>query len=156
MDAFQAVILGIIQGLTEFLPISSTAHLKIVPSLLGWPDFGAEFTAVIQLGTLLAVLLYFRQDIVRLVAGFFRGLWTRQPFTDPDSRLAWLIILGTVPIVIGGLAFKKQIKGELRSLYVMSAALIVLALLMVAAEELVKVRTRSRTPQKALNDLSWT
>src|SRR5438552_4134013 len=76
MDAFRATILGIVQGLTEFLPISSTAHLKIVPSLLGWPDPGAEFTAVIQLGTLLAVLCYFRQDIVRLIVGFVRGLWT--------------------------------------------------------------------------------
>src|SRR5918911_75817 len=109
MDAFQAVILGIIQGLTEFLPISSNAHLKIIPSLVGWKDPGAAFTAVIQLGTLLAVLLYFRHDIARMIAAFVRGLWRRQPFAEAESRLAWMIVLGTIPIVICGLAFKKHI-----------------------------------------------
>src|SRR5262245_36610781 len=156
MDAFQAVILGIIQGITEFLPISSTAHLKVVPSLLGWEDPGAAFTAVIQLGTLLAVILYFWRDIVRLASAFLHGLLTGRPFQDTDARLAWMIVAGTIPIVIFGFAFKEQIKGEhVRSLYVISAALAVLALLMVAAEEVVKVRVQSRSPQKDLEDITW-
>jgi undecaprenyl-diphosphatase len=155
MNPLQAIVLGIIQGLTEFLPISSTAHLRVAPALLGWDDPGAAFTAVIQLGTLLAVLVYFRHDIARLVAAFVRGIVNRQPFAEQDSRLAWMIAAGTIPIVIAGLAFKKHIESTLRSLYVISAALIVLALLMVAAEELVRIRQRSRAKEKTLDNLGW-
>lgn len=155
MTALEAVVLGIVQGLTEFLPISSTAHLRIVPALLGWDDPGAAFTAVIQVGTLLAVLVYFRQDIGFLIAGFVRGLRTGQPFRDPYSRLAWMIIAGTVPIVVWGLLFKKQIETNLRSLYVVSAAMIGLALFLILAEWLLEKRTRAGKKGKDMRDVTW-
>ncbi len=155
MNAVQAIVLGIIQGLTEFLPVSSTAHLRVAPALLGWQDPGAAFTAVIQLGTLVAVFVYFRSDIARLTVAFFRGIASGKPFADNESRLAWLIVVGTLPVVFGGLFLKKHIEGGWRSLYVISAALIVVGLLMVAAEEMVKIRRASRTAEKPTEKLSW-
>jgi undecaprenyl-diphosphatase len=155
MSALQAIVLGIVQGLTEFLPISSTAHLYVVPALLGWTRPSTAFVAVIQLGTLVAVLIYFRHDIARMVTAFVRGLLSRDPFAEQDSRMAWMIIVGTLPVVVAGLALKKHIETTLKSLYVISAAMIVLALLMVAAEELVKIRKQSRTPEKRLEGVNW-
>jgi undecaprenyl-diphosphatase len=136
MDLFQAAVLGLVQGLTEFLPISSTAHLRIVPALLGWDDPGAAYSAVIQLGTVVAVIFYFWKDLGRLIVAFFRGIARRAPLEEVDSRLAWLVILGTLPIGIAGLAFKQDIETSLRSLYVISGSLIVLALLLFAAERM--------------------
>ena len=130
MSLLQAIVLGIVQGLTEFLPISSTAHLKIVPKLLGWEDPGAAYSAVIQLGTVGAVLAYFAKDLVRLTKAFVAGLRVRAPFGTEDSRLAWFVGLGTVPIGIAGLLFKKSIEGSLRSLYVIAASLILLAVVL--------------------------
>jgi len=147
MDLIQAVVLGLVQGLTEFLPISSTAHLRIIPALLGWDDPGAAYSAVIQLGTVLAVLIYFWKDIARIVAGFFRGLVRRDPLGDTDSRLAWMIILGTIPIGLAGILFKDRIETSLRSLYVISGSLIVLALLLLAAE-------RIASHKRGINELS--
>ncbi len=138
MSLLEALVLGLVQGLTEFLPISSTAHLRIVPALLGWQDPGAAYSAVIQLGTVGAVLLYFAKDIVRLTRAFVAGLVARRPFESPDSRLAWLIGLGTIPIGVCGLLFKKTIETSLRSLYVMSASLIVLALVLFVVERRAK------------------
>src|SRR5258706_15630309 len=100
MSITEAIILGLVQGLTEFIPVSSTAHLEIVPVLLGWGDPGAAPSAVIQFGTLLAAILYFFRDIVRLIGGFFRGLVTRRPLADVDSPEAWLVVLGAIPICI--------------------------------------------------------
>src|SRR6266545_175076 len=134
MDLWQAILLGVIQGLTEFLPISSTAHIRIVPALLGWDDPGAAFTAVIQFGTLVAVLLYFRNDIVRLTRATLGELVTRKFGRSMDARMGWMICLGTIPIVICGLVFKKHIETTLRSLYVIATAMIVVALVMAAAE----------------------
>jgi undecaprenyl-diphosphatase len=134
MSIIEAIVLGLVQGLTEFIPISSTAHLEIVPVLLGWGDPGAAASAVIQFGTLLAAILYFFRDIVRLIAGFFRGLMTRRIFSDTDSREAWLVIIGTIPIVILGLLFKKQIESTLRGLWIVSTMVLVVALLLLAAE----------------------
>src|SRR2546430_2087115 len=94
MSIIEAIVLGLVQGLTEFIPISSTAHLEIVPVLLGWGDPGAAASAVIQFGTLLAAIIYFARDIVRLTAGFVRGLIARRPLADTDSREAWLVIIG--------------------------------------------------------------
>jgi len=142
MDIIQATVLGIVQGLTEFIPISSTAHLRIVPALLGWDDPGAAFTAVIQIGTLIAVFVYFRRDIASLVTGFFKALALRAPFGSIEARLAWWIMLGTLPIGIGGLLFKELIEGGFRSIYVISGSLIVLALLLLLAERIGK---RKRT-----------
>lgn len=155
MTALEAIVLGIVQGLTEFLPISSTAHLRIVPALVGWDDPGAAFTAVIQLGTLLACIIYFRQDIGLLIVGFFRGLRSGQPFRDPYSRMAWMIIVGTLPIVVWGLLFKKNIETNLRSLYVVSAAMIGLALFLILAEWLLERRTRAGKKGKGLWDVTW-
>jgi undecaprenyl-diphosphatase len=155
MTLWQAIVLGLIQGLTEFLPISSTAHLRVVPALLGWPDFGAAFTAVIQIGTLVAVLLYFRTDIARLVLAVLGDLKARRFCSTPDSRLAWMIAAGTVPVVVCGLAFKKQIKEDFRSLYVISYAAIGLALLLAAAEGLHHWRARRGRPGRELERITW-
>lgn len=134
MSIIEAIVLGLVQGLTEFIPISSTAHLEIVPTLLGWGDPGAAASAVIQFGTLLAAIIYFFRDIVRLAAGFFRGLATRHPLADTDSREAWLVVIGTVPIVILGLALKKHIESTFRGLWVITTMVIVIAILMHVSE----------------------
>lgn len=136
MGLMQAVILGLVQGLTEFLPISSTAHLRIVPALLGWPDPGAAFTAVIQLGTLAAVLVYFRKDLLEAATGWFRSLKGGSGASTPSSRLGWAIFVGTIPIVVMGLMFKTSIENELRSLQVVAWSLIVMGLVMGVADRL--------------------
>src|SRR5438128_6436167 len=128
MSVVQAIVLGVVQGLTEFLPISSTAHLRIVPALLGWSDPGAAFTAVIQLGTLVAVLLYFFSDILTMTRGVLRGLRDGKPLGTPEAKMGWMIAAGTIPVVIFGLLFKKHIETTLRSLHVIAAAMIGLAL----------------------------
>jgi undecaprenyl-diphosphatase len=138
MSIIEAIVLGLVQGLTEFIPISSTAHLEIVPVLLGWGDPGAAASAVIQFGTLLAALIYFAKDIQRLIAGFFRGLATRKILADTDSREAWLVIIGTIPIVILGLLFKKHIESTLRGLWIVTTMVIVVAVLMWVAEAYAK------------------
>jgi undecaprenyl-diphosphatase len=134
MSIVEAIVLGLVQGLTEFIPVSSTAHLLIVPVLLGWGDPGAPASAVIQFGTWIAALIYFARDILRLIAGFFRGLITRRPLADTDSREAWLVIIGTVPIVILGLGLKKYIESTFRGLWVVTTMVIVVAILMELAE----------------------
>jgi len=144
MSIIEAIVLGLVQGLTEFIPISSTAHLEIVPILLGWGDPGAAASAVIQIGTWVAAVLYFFRDIVRLVAGFFRGLVNRHPLTDVDSREAWLVVIGTIPIVILGLLLKKHIESTFRGLWVITTMVIVVAILMELAERWAKLR-RLRT-----------
>lgn len=134
MSIIEAIVLGLVQGLTEFIPVSSTAHLEIVPVLLGWGDPGAAASAVIQFGTWFAALIYFARDIIRLIGGFLRGLASRRPLADADSREAWLVIIGTVPIVILGLALKKYIESTFRGLWVVTAMVIVVAILMLLAE----------------------
>jgi undecaprenyl-diphosphatase len=138
MSILEAIVLGLVQGLTEFIPISSTAHLAIVPILLGWGDPGAAASAVIQFGTLLAVIIYYARDIVQLITGFIRGLITRRPFADDDSRTAWLVIFGTIPIVIAGLLLKKHIESTFRGLWVITTMVIVVAILMAIAEAYAK------------------
>src|SRR5215470_14765347 len=124
MPLWFAALLGLVQGLTEFIPVSSTAHLRVAPALLGQPDPGAAYTAVLQLGTLVAVLAYFARDLVGLL-----GAMVRAPASH-DGRLPWMIAVGTLPIVIAGLALKKHIEGDLRSLYVISATLIIVGIAM--------------------------
>lgn len=143
MSIIEAIVLGLVQGLTEFIPVSSTAHLEIVPVLLGWGDPGAAASAVIQFGTWIAAILYFFRDIVRLIGGFFRGLATRRPLADTDSREAWLVIIGTIPIVILGLLLKKHIESTFRSLWVITCTVIGIAVLMQIAEAFAK-RSRLR------------
>src|SRR3954447_24649346 len=98
MSIFEAIVLGVTQGLTEFLPISSTAHLRIVPAFVGWEDPGAAFTAVIQLGTMAAVLLYFRQDLIRIARGWLGSLRRPELRGELDARLGWYLIVATIPI----------------------------------------------------------
>lgn len=135
MEILQAIIFGIIQGLTEFIPISSTAHLRVIPALLGWADKGAAFTAVIQIGTLLATFVYFRSDIADLMSGFFRALKNKTYFKDTYFRLFMLLMLGTIPVAVFGLLFKHFIKGEARGLYVIAGSLIFFAIVLYIAEK---------------------
>ena len=155
MDLLEALVLGIVQGLTEFLPISSSAHLRIVPAILGWNDPGAAFTAVIQIGTLAAVLAYFRRDIVRIGLAWSKGMSSGKPLADVDARMGWMMIVGTVPIVVCGLLFKDAIETTLRSLYVVAGALIVLAVLLAAAEMYMKARAKAGKHQKLLAEITW-
>ncbi|MCP3102218.1 undecaprenyl-diphosphate phosphatase [Myxococcus sp. K15C18031901] len=148
MSLLEAIVLGLVQGLTEFLPISSTAHLRIAPELFGWKDPGAAYSAVIQLGTVAAVLIYFRKDIVSLTAAFFRQLLKKDPFGTVESRLAWFVLVGTLPIGLLGLAFKKVIETQFRSLYVISGSLIVLALILLVVE-------KRASHQRTLADMRW-
>lgn len=141
---FQAGVLGVVQGLTEFLPISSTAHLRIVPALLGWGDPGTAFSAVIQLGTLAAVLVYFAADIRRLAGAALRSLWRAEARRSAEARLAWAIAAGNLPIVVLGLSFRGWIETEARSLFVIGTMLIVVAIALAVAE-----RTASRTRDMA-------
>src|SRR3954447_15736594 len=136
MDALQAIVLGIVQGLTEFLPISSTAHLRIVPAFLGWEDPGAAFTAVTQLGTMAAVLLYFRHDLLRIVTTWARSLRDPSLRSSLDARMGWYIGLGTIPIAIFGFVFRHPIKNGARDLYLIGITLIVFGLILYAAEKL--------------------
>jgi undecaprenyl-diphosphatase len=133
----EAIVLGIVQGLTEFLPISSTGHLRIVPAFLGWADPGAAFTAVTQLGTMAAVLIYFRRDLLRIARAWVRSLGERRGLrlpADPDARMGWYILLGTVPISVFGVAFQDQIETGARDLTLIAIALIALGLVLLAAE----------------------
>lgn len=143
MSIIQAIVLGIVQGLTEFLPISSTGHLRIVPAFLGWEDPGAAFTAVTQLGTMAAVLLYFRKDLISIFFAWWRSVrertWLRS--TELDARLGWFIIIGTIPIGIFGFAFSDQIETGARDLYLIGSALIVLGLVLLVAD---KIGTKER------------
>jgi undecaprenyl-diphosphatase len=141
VNPFDAVILGIIQGLTEFLPISSSAHVQIAQQALGLGDMSkpqlTAFIATIQLGTELAVLLYFWRDIVRIIRAFFGSFSKRRPQTieaAKDAKMGWLIILGSLPVVVIGLVFQDLIENQLRSLWVIGVTLIVFGLLLGAAD----------------------
>ncbi|MBS1712911.1 MAG: undecaprenyl-diphosphate phosphatase [Armatimonadetes bacterium] len=135
MGLIQAVVYGLIQGLTEFLPISSSGHLYLVTEFLGWKDAGSGFTAVIQLGTILAVLIYFRSDLGKALAGWAGSLSDPQRRGTPEAKTGWAIAAGTVPIVVLGLVLEKWIDREFRSAIVVGSALIVLALVLWWAEK---------------------
>jgi undecaprenyl-diphosphatase len=131
----EAIILGLVQGLTEFLPISSSAHLRVTAAFAGWDDPGAAFTAVSQIGTETAVILYFRKKIGRILAAWFRSL--RRPRTwrdDPESRMAWLVIIGTIPIAVLGLLFQDSIEHAFRDLRLIATTLIVFGILLGVAD----------------------
>lgn len=146
MALWLAALLGIVQGLTEFIPVSSTAHLRVVPALFGQPDPGAAYTAVIQLGTLVAVLAYFAKDLMGLAVAI-----VKVP-SSPEGRLPILIAVGTVPIVIVGLLLKKQIEGDLRSLYVIAGALIAVGLAMAVIDRY----TAGRGAHRPLAEITYT
>ena len=121
LDYLEAVVLGLIQGLTEFLPISSSAHLRIFPEWFGWGDPGAAFTAVIQIGTELAVLIYFRHDIWRIGSTWVRSLFRPEYRGHLDARMGWYVIVGSLPIVILGVLLKDVIERDLRNLWIIAA-----------------------------------
>ncbi|HRY08365.1 MAG TPA: undecaprenyl-diphosphate phosphatase [Candidatus Nanopelagicales bacterium] len=143
----EALILGIIQGLTEFLPISSSAHLLIVSTLAGWGDPGAAFTAVTQLGTETAVLVYFRKDIWRIITTWTRSLYTPELRSSIDARMGWYVIVGTIPIGFFGYTFSDQIETAARNLYLVATVLIVFGLVLGAAD-------RWGKQEKTLDDLT--
>lgn len=135
LDLLKAVVLGLIQGLTEFLPISSSAHLRIFPELFGWGDPGAAFTAVVQIGTELAVLIYFRHDIWRIGSTWVRSLVQPEWRGHVEARLGWYIIIGSLPIVVLGIALKDVIEQDFRSLWIIGSTLIVLGLVLGIADK---------------------
>ncbi|HYJ21200.1 MAG TPA: undecaprenyl-diphosphate phosphatase [Solirubrobacterales bacterium] len=147
MSTLEAIVLGLVQGLTEFLPISSSGHLRIVPALLGWEDPGAGFTAVIQLGTMAAVLIYFRADLMRIATAWLRELRVPIRRAGKEARLGWFIVLGTIPIAIFGFVFKDQIESGARSLYLIGSALILFSFVMLLAE-------RVSTKQRSLDEMN--
>ena len=142
MNTLEAIVLGIVQGLTEFLPISSTAHVRIVPALVGWEDPGAAFTAVIQLGTMAAVVIYFRKDLWMIGTTWVRSLFDSSLRSTHDAKMGWYILLGTLPVGIFGIIFKDQIETAARSLWVIGTVMIVFSLVMYAADQTAK-RTRA-------------
>ncbi len=155
MTLIEAIVLGIVQGLTEFLPISSTAHLRIIPALAGWQDPGAAFTAIVQIGTLVAVLLYFWKDIFIIVTAVIEGILKQKPLENADSRMGWMIMAGTLPIVIFGLLFKSEIETRLRSLYWISGALVGLALILSLAEGKIQNRLKKGLKLKSMDEIGW-
>jgi undecaprenyl-diphosphatase len=118
MTIIQSIILGIVQGLTEFLPISSSAHLVLVPYWLGW-TFPTEqifvYNVLVQMGTILAVIIYFWRDLVNIISAVIRGLIARKPFEDPDSRLGWMVVLATIPAGLAGLLIKDLVESAFNS-----------------------------------------
>lgn len=151
MSFWESIVLGIVQGLTEFLPISSSAHVRVVGALLpGGGDPGAAFTAVTQIGTEAAVLLYFRHDIARILRGFFgalggrdgRSMRARLGGSSVDARLGWWVLLGSLPIVILGVLFQDVIESKLRNLWIIVVVLVVFALVLAVADK-VGVKMRS-------------
>lgn len=145
MTWFQAIVLGIVQGLTEFLPISSSAHIRIVSELWFGGDAGASFTAVIQLGTEAAVIIYFAKDIWRLIKAWFRGVLSAEARTDPDYKLAWYVIIGSIPISVLGVLFKDEIRSGLRNLWITAMVLMIFAVILAVADETAKLKRDSLT-----------
>ena len=148
MGWFEALVLGVVQGLTEFLPISSSAHQSIVGQFFGGEDVGAAFTAITQLGTETAVILYFRRDIARIIGRWLGSLTGRVPRGDADARMGWLVILGSVPIVVLGLLFEDAIDTALRNLWITAAMLAGFGLIIGVADRL----ARNARP---LSSLTW-
>jgi undecaprenyl-diphosphatase len=133
---FEAIILGLVQGITEFLPISSSGHQLIVSQLFGWEDPGAAFTAFTQIGTELAVIIYFRTEILVIIRAWWRSLRDKEARSDPSARMGWLVIIGTIPIVVLGFAFQDQIETAARNLYLTAAMLIIFGLVLGVADAL--------------------
>ena len=148
MDLLTAIVLGLVQGLTEFLPVSSSAHISIVGRLMGQEDPGAAFTAISQLGTEAAVLLYFWRDIVRIIRAWSASLAGRIPRNDPDALLGWWVIVGTIPIGVLGLFLQDWIEAEFRSLWITATMLLVFAFVILAAE-------RWGRQRRELTEMTW-
>jgi len=148
MGWFEALVLGLVQGLTEFLPISSSAHISIIGQLFGHGDPGAAFTAIIQIGTEVAVVVYFARDIGRIIKAWFGSLFGRVPHSDPDARMGWLVIIGSIPIIILGLLFQNAIEHALRNLWITVAMLAGFGLVIGIVDSLA-------THRRTLEQLTW-
>ncbi|MFF9147967.1 undecaprenyl-diphosphate phosphatase [Streptomyces sp. NPDC014861] len=159
MSWFESFILGLVQGLTEFLPISSSAHLRLTAAFAGWEDPGAAFTAITQIGTETAVLIYFRKDIGRIVTAWFRSLTDKTMRSDHDAQMGWLVIVGSIPIGVLGVTLKDQIEGPFRDLRLIATTLIVMGIVLgiadrLAARDEVGGRHRAIRERKTLKDLN--
>ncbi|MEV0966737.1 MULTISPECIES: undecaprenyl-diphosphate phosphatase [unclassified Streptomyces] len=159
MSWFESLILGLVQGLTEFLPISSSAHLRLTAAFAGWQDPGAAFTAITQIGTEAAVLIYFRKDIVRIVSAWFRSLTDKAMRRDHDAQMGWLVIVGSIPIGLLGVTLKDQIEGPFRDLRLTATMLIVMGIVLGVADRLAARdetggKHRVVRERKSLRDLS--
>ncbi|MEK0099569.1 undecaprenyl-diphosphate phosphatase [Streptomyces sp. A475] len=159
MSWFESFILGLVQGLTEFLPISSSAHLRLTAAFAGWHDPGAAFTAITPLGTETAVVIYFRKDIARIISAWFRSLTNKALRSDHDAQMGWLVIVGSIPIGVLGVAFKDQIEGPFRDLRLTATTLIVMGIVLgvadrLAARDEVGGKHRAVRERKGLKDLS--
>ncbi|MET8555274.1 undecaprenyl-diphosphate phosphatase [Streptomyces sp. NPDC004959] len=158
MSWFESFILGLVQGLTEFLPISSSAHLRLAAAFAGWHDPGAAFTAITQIGTECAVILYFRKDIGRIIAAWFRSLTSREARRDHDAKMGWLVIVGSIPIGVLGITLQDQIEGPFRDLRLIATTLVVMGLVLgfadfLAARDENGGRHRAGGQRKTLDDL---
>ncbi|USQ75430.1 undecaprenyl-diphosphate phosphatase [Ornithinimicrobium cryptoxanthini] len=151
MGYLEAIVLGLVQGLTEFLPVSSSAHISIVGQLFGTGDPGAAFTAISQLGTEAAVLVFFFRDIVRIIRQWALSLTGRVPRNDPDARMGWLVIIGSIPIGVLGFTLQDYIETDLRSLWLTATMLLVFALVIFAAD---RFASRVSHP-KELREITW-
>ncbi|GFH34792.1 undecaprenyl-diphosphate phosphatase [Streptomyces pacificus] len=159
MSWFESLILGLVQGLTEFLPISSSAHLRLTAAFAGWQDPGAAFTAITQIGTEAAVLIYFRKDIARILSAWFRSLTDKAMRRDHDAQMGWLVIVGSIPIGVLGLTLKDQIEGPFRDLRLTATMLIVMGIVLgvadrMAARDETGGKHRVVRERKSLRDLS--
>ncbi|AXG76712.1 undecaprenyl-diphosphate phosphatase [Streptomyces paludis] len=159
MSWFESFVLGLVQGLTEFLPISSSAHLRLTAAFAGWQDPGAAFTAISQIGTEAAVLIYFRKDIARILSAWFRSLTDKEMRRDQDARMGWLVIVGSIPIGVLGVTLKDQINGPFRDLRLIAVTLIVMGLVLgfadrLAARDETGARHRVAKERKSLKELS--
>jgi undecaprenyl-diphosphatase len=151
VSIFQAIILGIVQGLSEFLPISSSGHLVLVPAMLGWTipeDQVFPFGVLVQLGTLAAVFIYFRQDIWLMVKGFVNGLREKAPFKEADSRRAWLIILATIPAGVIGLLLADVVEEAFKSAWAAGLFLLLTAIILWVSEHVSR-------QERVLDDIRW-
>jgi undecaprenyl-diphosphatase len=159
MSWFEALVLGIVQGLTEFLPISSSAHLRLTALAAGWEDPGAAFTAVTQIGTELAILIYFRKDIWAIISAWTRSLTDKGMRDDLNARMGWLVIVGSIPIVVLGITFKEFIEGPFRDLRLIAVMFIVLGIALGVADRMISQaesggRHRARRPLKTMHQLN--
>lgn len=136
MSWFESLILGLVQGLTEFLPVSSSAHLRLTAAFSGWKDPGAAFTAITQIGTEAAVLIYFRKDIGRIISAWSRSLFDKTLRKDHDAQMGWLVIVGSIPIGVLGVTLKDQIEGPFRDLRITATMLVVVGIVIGIADRL--------------------
>ncbi|MGW0461259.1 undecaprenyl-diphosphate phosphatase [Streptomyces tendae] len=151
MSWFESLVLGLVQGLTEFLPVSSSAHLRLTAAFSGWHDPGAAFTAITQIGTEAAVLIYFRKDIERIISAWTRSLADKSMRHNPDARMGWLVIVGSIPIGVLGLTLKDQIEGPFRDLRITATMLIVVGVIIGIADRMAardEKGGRHRAPQQ--------